>query len=60
MYIIAFIGKILLFLVIKWTIQKNRFLFFLIQKSNSMIESDEMFDELNRYYDNSSEKKIIL
>jgi hypothetical protein len=58
-YILAFIGKILLFMVIKWIIQKNRFLFFIIRKANSMSESNEMLKTFNRFYGNGKEEEYI-
>ncbi|MDR0988281.1 MAG: hypothetical protein LBM06_02305 [Prevotellaceae bacterium] len=43
-------GKLLLYLVIQWVVQKRRFLFFLLHKANSLIESDDMLEEFNQIY----------
>lgn len=59
-YFLAFIGKISLFLVIRWIIRRKRFLFFLIHKAHSLAESDEMQETFNRIYDGYIEKKEIL
>lgn len=50
-YGISFGGKVCLFLVIRWITLRNRFLFFLLHKANSMTESDEMLRKFNKTYD---------
>lgn len=50
-YICAFLGKICLFLTIRWVMQKKRFLFYLINKAHCLEESDDMLIEFNRYYE---------
>lgn len=60
LYFLAFLGKICLFLVIWWIMQKKRFLFFLIHKAHSLAESDGMLSEFNRYYERYEEKQVDL
>lgn len=60
LYFFAFIGKICLFLVIRWIMQRKRFLFFLIHKAHSLAESDDMLEEFNRYYEGYEEKRVSL
>lgn len=50
-YVISFGGKVCLFLVIRWITLRKRFLFFLLHKANSMVESDEMLRKFNKTYD---------
>lgn len=59
LYTISFVGKVCLFFVIRWIAQRNRFLFFLINKANSMSESDEMLRRFNKIYDNRSAEELI-
>lgn len=53
----AFIGKGCLFLVISWINRKNRFLFFLIHKANTLSDSDVMLRVFNKYYEGCPDKK---
>lgn len=48
-YYIAFIGKICLFLMIKWVLENKRFLFYLIHNAQVLAESDDMLKEFKRY-----------
>lgn len=59
-YGLAFTGKILLLLLVKWIMSRKRFLFFLIHKANSMIESKEMLQTFNKSYDPEQETEIKL
>jgi hypothetical protein len=54
-YALSFLGKILLFMVIRWVMKENRFLFFIIRKANNMSESDDMLKTFNRIYGEESE-----
>lgn len=60
LYFLAFLGKICLFLVIWWIMQKKRFLFFLIHKAHTLAESDDMLSDFNRYYEEYEEKQVPL
>lgn len=60
LYVLAFFGKILLFIMIRWIMLKKRFLFFLLHKANSLAESDNMLIDFNNYYEGSEEKKVEL
>lgn len=60
LYFSAFIGKICLFLIIRWIMEKKRFLFFLIHKAHSMLEAEDMLKEFNRYYEGNGEEEIDL
>lgn len=53
----AFIGKGCLFLVLCWINRKNRFLFFLIHKANTLSESEVMLRVFNKYYEGCPDKK---
>lgn len=59
-YWLAFMGKILLLFLVKWIMSRKRFLFFLIHKANSMIESEEMLKTFNKSYDPEQETEIKL
>ena len=45
--LVAFIGKICLYFVIRWIFHNNRFLFYIIHKSNSLYESGRMLKGFN-------------
>lgn len=49
LYILAFAGKVCLFFVIRWIIQKRRFIFFVIHKAHSLAESENMLKKFNRF-----------
>lgn len=50
-YIVAFAGKVCLFFVLRWIIQKRRFMFFVIHKAHTFIESEDMLKKFNRFID---------
>jgi hypothetical protein len=56
-YIISFSGKILLFMVIRWIIKENRFLFFIIRKADNMDQSNDMLKTFNRIYGQNHKEK---
>ena len=49
LYVLAFAGKVCLFFVIRWIIQKRRFMFFVIHKAHSLAESEDMLKKFNRF-----------
>lgn len=49
LYVLAFAGKVCLFFVIRWIIQKRRFMFFVIHKAHSYSESENMLKKFNRF-----------
>ena len=51
LYFYALIGKGCLCLVLCWVNQKNRFLFFLIHKANTLSDSEVMLQRFNRHYE---------
>lgn len=53
----AFIGKGFLTLVLFWINRKNRFLFFLIHKANTLSDSEVMLRIFNKYYEGCPDKK---
>ena len=53
-YFYALIGKICLCLVLCWVNKKNRFLFFLIHKANTLSDSEMMLRRFNKYYEGCS------
>lgn len=59
-YVLAFIGKILLLILVKWIMVRKRFLFFLIHKANSMIESEDMLKAFNKSYEPEKETELKL
>lgn len=54
LYFYALIGKGCLCLVLCWVNQKNRFLFFLIHKANTLSDSEVMLQRFNQYYENNN------
>ena len=50
LYFYALIGKGCLCLVLCWVNQKNRFLFFLIHKANTLSDSEVMLQRFNQHY----------
>lgn len=59
-YLLAFIGKIFFYSVIIWILQKDRFLFFLINKAHAMSEADDMLKTFNRLYGKEMEKDDMI
>lgn len=53
----AFLGKGFLILVLFWINRKNRFLFFLIHKANTLSDSEVMLRIFNKYYEGCPDKK---
>lgn len=53
----AFIGKGFLVLVLFWINRKNRFLFFLIHKANTLSDSEVMLRIFNKYYEGCPDKQ---
>lgn len=51
MYAFSFFGKVCLFLMIRWIAKQKRFLFFLVQKANSMSESSFMLRDFYKIYE---------
>lgn len=52
--VLAFLGKVALLLVLLWIAKKNRFLFFLLHKANSLSDASFMIDQFNKFYGNGS------
>ena len=48
--LLAFLGKVFLFIIIRWIMIDNRFLFFILHKANAMSESDRILKEFNFQY----------
>lgn len=57
LYVLSFGGKVCLFLMIRWIAQQKRFLFFLLQKANSMCESTAMLREFYKIYEGCPDKE---
>lgn len=53
---LAFCGKVTLLLVLVWTAKKNRFMFFLLHKANSLSDSSCMIRRFNKYYEGCPDK----
>jgi hypothetical protein len=48
--ILAFIGKMLFFVIIRWIMKDNRFLCFMLHKANAMSESNDILKNFNLQY----------
>ena len=57
LFYFAFLGKAFLFSVLLWINRGNRFLFFLIHKSNTLSDSEIMLRRFNKYYHDSDDKE---
>jgi len=59
LFLVAFIGKVCLFIVIQFIFNENRFVFFILQKSDSFYSSKRMFDEFKEMInvDTDADKK---
>jgi hypothetical protein len=59
-YLFALMGKIFFYLVIMWILQKDRFLFFLINKAHAMSEANDMLKSFHRIYGKEIEKDDMI
>ena len=50
LFYFALLGKAFLFSVLLWVNRRNRFLFFLIHKANTLSDSEIMLRRFNKYY----------
>ena len=50
LFYFALLGKAFLFSVLLWINRRNRFLFFLIHKANTLSDSEIMLRRFNKYY----------
>jgi len=57
--LIAFLGKICLYFVIRWIFHNNRFLFYIIHKSNSLYESGQMLRDFNSIVKEDEKEKPL-
>jgi|WetSurMetagenome_2_1015567.scaffolds.fasta_scaffold65579_3 hypothetical protein len=48
--VLAFLGKVFLFIIIRWIMLDNRFLCFVLHKANAMSESDRILSDFNFKY----------
>ena len=57
LFVCAFFGKVFLFLALSWIYTRNRFLFFLIHKANTLSDSEVMLRRFARAYDGCEENR---
>lgn len=56
LFVVAFMGKIGLFFVLRWIAQRKRFLFFLLHKGHTLSDANAMLRKFNKYYEGCPDK----